>query len=78
MLHSLHSSTNEKIGFNMSSTTPWINQCISKKFSLGGGWGLGWASKQVVLTSIYSKSTFLKAASSAFEGKGKFGVIELA
>ena len=36
-------STNEKIRFYKFNTTPWINESISRKFSVGGGWGLGWA-----------------------------------
>ena len=36
----------KKFELNLSSTTPWINECISRNFSVGGGWGLGWANRE--------------------------------
>ena len=27
----------------MYDTTPWLNVDIHRDFSVGGGWGLGWA-----------------------------------
>ena len=39
-------TTNEKIAFYLHDTTPWLNLDIHRDFSVGGGWGLGWANRE--------------------------------
>ena len=39
--------TNQKIQFFLfHAVTPWFQNHINTKFSVGGGWGLGWAYRE--------------------------------
>ena len=64
-------STNQKIRLQYHYITPWIQTSISKTFSVGGGWGLGWANDECI---PYIDA--LKSGLAVFDYIGALGVIE--
>ena len=52
-----------------------MNKSISRKCSVGGGWGLGWAKSGWFISRLFSYFNTLKVGA-AFEYEGNLGVTE--